>query len=84
MEKREQANVAAEALKITSSDLLSLEIIDGIIKEPLGGAHYDPELTAKNIADTVIKSIDELSKLSGSELKKDRHERFRRMGVFVE
>ncbi|OGI03386.1 MAG: acetyl-CoA carboxylase carboxyltransferase subunit alpha [Candidatus Melainabacteria bacterium RIFOXYA12_FULL_32_12] len=80
----EQASIAAEALRITASDLLKLNIIDGIIKEPLGGAHYDPEFTAKSLADTVIKTIDELSQKSGNELKKLRHEKFRKLGIFLE
>lgn len=80
----DQASVAAEALKITANDLLKLDIIDGIIKEPLGGAHYDPEYTAKSVVATIVESLAELDRLSGSELKKDRHEKFRRLGVFVE
>lgn len=80
----EQSEIAAEALKITANDLLKLDIIDGIIKEPLGGAHYDHEFTAKSLTDTVIKGLNELSGMTGSELKIHRHEKFRKMGVFVE
>jgi acetyl-CoA carboxylase carboxyl transferase subunit alpha len=80
----EQASVAAEALKITAKDLMKLEVIDGIIKEPLGGAHYDPDLTAKALSETLIKCIDDLSKIPGDKLKSDRYEKFRRMGVFLE
>lgn len=80
----EHANVAAEALKITADDLLKFDIIDGMIKEPLGGAHYDHELTAKNLTQTIIKSIDELSSMSGNDLKTDRHNKYRKMGVVVE
>lgn len=80
----DQASVAAEALKITAKDLLELDVIDGMIKEPLGGAHYDPEFTANALADTLIKSIDELSKIPRKDLKTDRYNKFRRMGVFVQ
>ena len=80
----EMANVAAEALKITSNDLLRLGVIEGIIKEPLGGAHYDPELAAKSLTEIIIKNIDELSTMTGSQLKQDRHDKFRKLGVFVE
>ena len=80
----EHTNAAAESLKITSKDLLELDIIDGIIKEPLGGAHYDPEFTAKSVSNTLIESIDALSKIPGNELKSDRYNKFRRMGVFTE
>lgn len=75
---------AAEALKITSSDLLKLGIIDKEIKEPLGGAHNNYDLIAKNIKNAVKKGFDELSKLSAKELKEKRYEKFRKMGEFIE
>jgi acetyl-CoA carboxylase carboxyl transferase subunit alpha len=78
-----QANTAAEALKITAEDLLGLGVTDGIIKEPLGGAHYDYEFTAKNMSDAILKALDEMSKLDGKQLKADRYAKFRRQGVFV-
>ncbi len=75
---------AAEALKITSSDLLKLGIIDKEIKEPLGGAHNNYDLIAKNIKNAVKKGFDKLSKLSAKELKEKRYEKFRKMGEFIE
>lgn len=75
---------AAEALKITSSDLLKLGIIDKEIKEPLGGAHNNYDLIAKNIKNAVKKGFDELSKLTAEELKEKRYEKFRKMGEFIE
>ncbi len=75
---------AAEALKITSNDLLELGIIDGIIPEPLGGAHYDWNLAANNLKHQINASIDELSKMSGDKIKKDRYDKFRKIGVFLE
>lgn len=80
----DMASTAAEAMKITSDDLLKLNVIDGIIKEPLGGAHYDWDFAATELKNTVLKSIEDMSSMSGEMLKKDRHEKFRRMGVFVE
>jgi len=80
----EMASTAAEALKITSADLLKLGIIDGIITEPMGGAHYDWEMAGNNLKQQIIAAIDELSKMSGEQLKKDRYDKFRRMGVFTE
>ena len=77
----EMASVAADALKITCKDLMKFDIVDGEIKEPLGGAHYDPELVAKNLSDTVCKALDELSQKSPLELKQERYEKFRKMGV---
>jgi len=76
--------VAAEALRITSEDLLRLKVIDGIIPEPVGGAHYNWEQTANNIKQQIITALDDLSKMSGDKLKKDKYDKFRRMGVFTE
>lgn len=75
---------AANALKITAPDLLKLGIIDGEIKEPLGGAHTDHKAMAETLKETILKSIDELSKMSEKELKTDRYNKFRRMGAFQE
>lgn len=80
----DMASIAAEAMKITSEDLLRLGIIDGIIKEPLGGAHYDWDLMAQELKNTLIFAMSELAGFSASEIKKDRHDKFRRMGVFSE
>ena len=74
--------VAAEALKITSEDLLKLEVIDGIIKEPLGGAHNDYNETADNLKTTILQAINELKKTDGDTLIQNRYSKFRRMGVF--
>ncbi len=79
-----KADVAAEALKITSEDLLKLEIIDDIIKEPLGGAHCDYETAGNNLKETIVKAMDELKKLPSDKLKEERYNKFRRMGVFCQ
>lgn len=79
-----KADVAAEALKITGEDLLKLEVIDDVIKEPLGGAHCDYELTAKNLKDMVMKAVDELKGTEPDKLRNDRYNKFRRMGVFCQ
>ncbi|MEI7474749.1 MAG: acetyl-CoA carboxylase carboxyltransferase subunit alpha [bacterium] len=78
------ASKAADALKITSKDLLKMKLIDGIIKEPLGGAHYDPELAAKNVKETILESIASMKNMSSDELKADRYNKFRGMGVYTE
>ncbi len=75
---------AAEALKITSKDLLELGIIDEEIPEPLGGAHNDYNVTANNIKTSVTKAFEELSKYSADELRNNRYNKFRAMGRFVE
>lgn len=75
---------AAQALKITSDDLLELEIIDGIIKEPLGGAHCDYEEASTALKNTILSSINELKTKNSNELKDERYNKYRRMGVFCQ
>ncbi len=75
---------AAEALKVTSQDVLELGIIDQIIPEPSGGAHNDPEKTAESMKIEILKSINELEKLSTEQLIEQRIKKYRIMGVFDE
>ena len=75
---------AAEALKITSKDLLELGIIDEEIPEPLGGAHTDHSETAKSMKTSIKKALETLSKMSPDELRAQRYEKFRKMGKFIE
>lgn len=74
---------AAEALKITAASALEFGIIDEIIDEPLGGAHRNAASAAKNIKDAVLRSLEELDKMSPEELVQQRYEKFRGMGVFT-
>ena len=75
---------AADCLKLTADDMLSNKLIDGIIKEPLGGAHHDPEEMAKTIQDRIIKDLDSLLKRDIDEVINERIEKFCAMGVVVE
>ena len=75
---------AAEALKITSKDLLKLGIIDAEIKEPLGGAHTNYEAAAKNMKAEITKALKELEECTPEQLKAMRYEKFRSMGKFIE
>jgi len=75
---------AAEALKITSKDLLELGIIDEEIPEPLGGAHTDYNVTAGAMKNSIINALQELNSLSADELRAQRYEKFRKMGRFIE
>ena len=75
---------AAEALKITSKDLLELNIIDVEIKEPLGGAHTNYQETASNMKTAILNALKELSKYSVEKLRELRYEKFRAMGRFIE
>lgn len=79
-----RAGDAAEALKITAPDLMKFNIIDGEIKEPVGGAHKDYELISANMKKAILESLDELANLSVADLKNRRYEKFRKMGAFIE
>ncbi len=78
----EHKEEAAEALKLTAEDMKKQKLIDGIIKEPLGGAHFDRETAFKEVEKTILKAFDELKKLSPKELVKKRMEKYAEMGVF--
>ncbi|MEJ2568077.1 MAG: acetyl-CoA carboxylase carboxyl transferase subunit alpha, partial [candidate division WOR-3 bacterium] len=75
---------AAEQLKITAEDLMELKVIDGIIKEPEGGAHNDPEEAARNIGKTILKSYNELKDIPVDILTDKRIEKFSKMGMYIE
>ena len=75
---------AAEALKITSRDLLELGIIDEEIPEPLGGAHTDYNEMAKLMKNAILRALENLSKMSADELRNQRYDKLRKMGRFLE
>jgi acetyl-CoA carboxylase carboxyl transferase subunit alpha len=81
---RTKAPEAAAALKLNAKDLLELGLIDDVIKEPLGGAHHDPDVTAEAVKAAIKKYINEIQPLSPDKLVKMRYEKFRAMGVFEE
>jgi acetyl-CoA carboxylase carboxyl transferase subunit alpha len=74
---------AAEALRMTATDLLKLGVIDHVIPEPLGGAHRDPRNAASTLKASLIKHIRELSSLRTEELLNSRYEKFRKMGLIA-
>lgn len=75
---------AAECLKLTASDMLEQKLIDGIIKEPLGGAHFNPEEMFRIVKDELIRHLNELNKISIDELVKSRIGKFCSMGAYAE
>ncbi len=75
---------AAKSLKLTAKDLLEMGIIDGMIKEPLGGAHRNPQEVALNIKSTIKKDLDILKKLPKTKLVEMRYDKFRSIGIFNE
>jgi len=73
---------AAKALKLTAKWCKEFGIVDKIIKEPLGGAHRNPEVVFNNLKSELIKDIETLSKFSNEQLLKMRYAKFRNIGVF--
>lgn len=79
-----KAPEAAEALKPTAEDLLSLGIIDRIIPEPAGGAHNDPKEAARLVKEQILVCLAELGQKDVDTLLRERLEKYRRMGAFEE
>lgn len=75
---------AAENLRITAPELCKLDVVDGIIPEPIGGAHSDPEWTSQQIKKAINETMDELTKMSAEELLEHRRLKFRKIGQFQE
>ncbi|HEY4100317.1 MAG TPA: acetyl-CoA carboxylase carboxyltransferase subunit alpha [Gemmatimonadales bacterium] len=78
-----QRERAAEALKLTAEDLTRLGLVDEIIAEPLGGAHFDPESTGEALREALIKALAELNKVRPEKLVKRRHDKYAAMGSYA-
>lgn len=72
---------AAQAMKITAPELLKLGVVDGIIPEPLGGAHRDYQAMADNVKEAILRELAALKRLSVEELLDHRYQRFRAIGL---
>ena len=81
---RDHADVAAEALKLTASDLLELGVIDEVIPEPRGGAHNDPETAMNTVGDVIRRNLWELATLKPNELLEARRDKYYGMGTWEE
>lgn len=75
---------AAAALKLTCDDLKGLDIVDDIIKEPIGGAHLDYDLAAKFLKESIVKNLKEFASMPAEKLMEQRYDRFRKLGRFLE
>ena len=75
---------AAECLKLTSKDMLKNKLIDGVIKEPLGGAHQNPAAMGETLKDQILKDIKALGKEKTEKMIANRIDKFCAMGVVVE
>ena len=76
--------VAAESLRLTAKDLYRLGVIDEIVKEPLGGAHRNPKEMADSLREVVERCLKELERTDIEELLKNRYEKFRKIGAFID
>jgi acetyl-CoA carboxylase carboxyl transferase subunit alpha len=76
----DKAQEAATALKITAQDLLQLKVIDGIVPEPVGGAHRAPLETIEAVADQIEQGLKEMEGMSGDEILRQRRAKFLAMG----
>lgn len=81
---RKHAPEAAEALKLTADNLQEFGMIDGIVAEPMGGAHRDPEAIAATVTETIATAIECLNQIPLETLLNERYAKFRGMGVFSE
>jgi acetyl-CoA carboxylase carboxyl transferase subunit alpha len=77
----DKKELAADALKLSANDMLGNGLIDGIISEPLGGAHHQPEVAFKNVKATIKKELKTLKAMSSDELVSTRIDKFSRMGA---
>ncbi len=80
----DKKELAADALKLSAEDMLKNKLVDGIIQEPLGGAHHDPETAYKNVKAAIVKEMKALKVLKTDDLVKQRIEKFSAMGVVEE
>lgn len=83
-DKGEHAPEATEGYKPTAPDLLKLGIIDQAIREPLGGAHRDPEAATRNVKRAMRKHLTELMEMTEEQLIQQRYERYRNLGLYGE
>ncbi|CAN1134996.1 Acetyl-coenzyme A carboxylase carboxyl transferase subunit alpha, chloroplastic [Linum perenne] len=79
-----EAPKAARRLKITARELCGMKIADGVIPEPLGGAHVDPEWTSEQLKKAINKAMTELNKMDTQKLLKHRSLKFRKIGKIEE
>ncbi|MFB0509520.1 MAG: acetyl-CoA carboxylase carboxyltransferase subunit alpha [bacterium] len=77
-----KAEEAARVLKLTSQDLFEFNVIDEVIKEPLGGAHQDWKAAAQNVKEAIIRNLKKIDSIPSDELVRKRIEKFAQMGVY--
>lgn len=80
----DKKELAAEALKLSSTDMLNNKLVDGVIIEPIGGAHHDPSEAYAKLKDAVMKEFKALNQMTIEDLVSTRINKFSEMGVVVE
>jgi acetyl-CoA carboxylase carboxyl transferase subunit alpha len=78
----DKKEIAAEAMGITAERLDKLDVVDEILKEPLGGAHRDPQVMADSLKTTLVRHLEDVEQLSEDDLLARRYERLRGQGVY--
>ena len=78
----EHKELAAEALKLTADDMLKNKLIDKIIEEPLGGAHYDPTQSYQSVKENIVYFTKKIKSLSSKKMIELRRKKFTKIGKF--
>jgi len=76
----EKTQEIAAALRITAQDLLEMKVIDGIVPEPMGGAHRAPDIAINAVGETIARAFDEMSGLTPQQIRLQRREKYLAMG----
>jgi acetyl-CoA carboxylase carboxyl transferase subunit alpha len=76
----DKAQDAAAAMRITAQDLVELKVIDGIVREPVGGAHRAPAEAVSAVGETIVRALGELEGLSPAELRAQRRNKYLAIG----
>jgi len=79
-----KGDIAADSLKLTGKDLDRLGIVDEVIKEPLGGAHRNPQKMAESLKEAIERHLSQIEKIDFDTLLKTRYEKYRKMGAFLD
>jgi acetyl-CoA carboxylase carboxyl transferase subunit alpha len=80
----DKKDLAAEAMGVSAERIAKLGIVDEVVKEPLGGAHRDPQVMADTVKDALLRHLGELQALSLDQVVEKRQERLRNYGVYSE
>ena len=75
---------ACEAMKMTANEIHQIGVVDEVVPEPLGGAHHNYDMTAKNLKISIVRQLDKLTKMSPKQIKHDRLEKYRKIGSTIE